>query len=262
MLAFREADGAALEGLDLAFASFVGEEAGGEGARAAIADGFAPEWAIVGEGSTGYSAAGVTDVAVAHKGRRGSTLLATGTAAHASDPAAGENAIYRAADAVDVVRDLPVPSATVLGTALEGSLAVTGIEGGTAWNVIPERCEVTVDERTVPGERAALDRAAGLEGVTHVVDQDLPPMACGDAAFADLVQGAASDAQAGAPGEVVKPHATDAGWLAGAGTDCVVVGPAEPGEAHTAEESVSVEVLERCRRIYRTAAERAPTLLD
>jgi acetylornithine deacetylase len=34
-----------------------------------------------------------------------------------------------------------------------------------------------------------------------------------------------------------------------------VIGPAEPGEAHTADESVSVAVLERCRAIYRALAE-------
>jgi acetylornithine deacetylase len=54
---------------------------------------------------------------------------------------------------------------------------------------------------------------------------------------------------------VVKPHATDAGRLAAAGVDCVVVGPAEPGEAHTADESASVDVLARCRRVYERVAE-------
>jgi acetylornithine deacetylase len=75
-------------------------------------------------------------------------------------------------------------------------------------------------------------------------------MACGDPDFADAVLEVARDAQDGDPEHVVKPHATDAGWLAAAGTDCVVVGAAEPGEAHTATESVSIDVLERCRRIY------------
>jgi acetylornithine deacetylase len=251
MHAFRDADH---DGL--AFASFVGEEVGGRGARAAIDRGFVPESAIVMEGSTGYSAPGVTDVAVAHKGRRGSTVTATGTAAHASEVASGENAIYRATAAVDVCRDLAFPTATVLGHDLEGSLAVTEIEGGSAWNVIPERCELTIDERTVPGDRADLDRLEDLPGITWSVDQDLPPMACDESAFADAVLGAAGVEQAGEPAHVVKPHATDAGWLAAAGTTCVVCGPAEPGEAHTGTESVSIAVLERCADIYRRAATR------
>ncbi|WP_327050979.1 M20 family metallopeptidase [Halomicrococcus gelatinilyticus] len=252
MLAFRDSD----PDCELVFASFVGEEVGGEGARAAIDDGFAPDYALVGEGSTGYSTDGVTDVAVAHKGRRGSTITAHGEAAHASEPDAGENAVYRACDAADVVRDCEVPTVEVAGERLTGSVAVTGIDGGSAWNVVPETCEVTVDERTVPGERAPLDAVEAVPGVEWTVDQDLPPMRCDDDAFAEAVLAAARDAQAGAPALVTKPHATDAGWLAKAGTTCVVCGPSEPGEAHTDDESVSVEVLERCYRIYRRTAER------
>ncbi|MFB6353381.1 MAG: M20 family metallopeptidase, partial [Halobacteriales archaeon] len=254
---------------ELVFASFVGEEVGGVGARAAIDDGFAPDYAVVGEGSTNYSGPGVTDVVVAHKGRRGSTITAAGEAAHASVPAEGENAIYRACEAVDVVRGIEFPTVEVFGERVAGSLAVTEIEGGEAWNVIPERCTVTVDERTVPGERAPLDRVEAIEGVEWTVDQDLPPMACDDDAFAEAALAAATDAlTAGAAGSggrpdgepelVTKPHATDAGWLAQAGTTCVVCGPAERGEAHTADESVDLGVLERCERLYREVAERWP----
>jgi acetylornithine deacetylase len=83
-------------------------------------------------------------------------------------------------------------------------------------------------------------------------------MRCDDEAFAETVLSAAEAAQKrqnGDPELVTKPHATDAGWLAEAGTTCVVCGAAEPGEAHTKRESVSIEVLERCYDIYRGAAE-------
>ncbi len=266
MCAFRDA-----QSENLVFASFVGEEIGGEGARHAIQNGFAPDYAVVGEGSTGYSAAGifasnasegssraersdgVTDVAVAHKGRRASTITTHGTAAHASEPEAGENAIYRASEAVDAVREMDGPRAEVFGEDVDGSVVVTEIEGGSAWNVIPESCSITVDERTVPGERAPLSRVE-REGVEWEVNQDLPPMACDDESFAKRVLSAADTAQDGAPKLITKPHATDAGWLAEAGVTCVVCGPAEPGEAHTKDESVSLDVLERCYDIYRGAA--------
>ncbi|MFB6173345.1 MAG: M20 family metallopeptidase [Halobacteriales archaeon] len=250
LLAFRDADPAG----ELVLASFVAEEDGGLGARAAVERGFAPDYAVVGEGTTGYSAPGVTDVAVAHKGRRGNTLTATGRSAHAGEPDAGTNAVYRACDAVGALREVEAPATEVLGHRLQGSLAVTGIEGGSAWNVIPERCTVTVDERTVPGERADLGRVEAVEGVEWTVDQDLPPMACDDPGFADAALAAAREVQDGAPEHVVKPHATDAGRLAAAGTTCVVCGAAEPGEAHTAEESVSIGVLERCVDFYRGLA--------
>ncbi|GAA0212058.1 M20 family metallopeptidase [Halobaculum roseum] len=254
MCAVRDADP---DEVELCFASFVGEELGGVGARAAIEDGFAPKFAVVGEGSTNYSGEGVTDVVVAHKGRRASTLVASGESAHASIPDEGVNAVYRACDAVDVVRELDFPETTVMGERVRGSVAVTEIDGGTAWNVVPDECEVTVDERTVPGERAPLERAESIEGVEWTVEQDLPPMACSDDDFADAVLSAARDAQSGAPEHVVKPHATDAGWLADAGTACVICGAAESGEAHTDTESVSWAVLDRCYRIYRGVAETA-----
>lgn len=251
MVAFADADAAH----ELVFASFVGEEAGGVGCRAAIDDGFAPDFAVVGEGSTGYSATGVTDVAIAHRGRRGSTVTARGVAAHASNPEAGANAIYRATDAVDLVRAVDTPETTVLGRTVEGSVVVTEIDGGHAWNVVPETCSFTIDERTVPGERAELGRVEAVDGVMWSVDQDLPPMACDNPNFADAVLSAAAAAQDGTPDRVVKPHATDAGWLAAAGTTCIVCGAAEPGEAHTVDESVSAAVVERCVDIYRRVAE-------
>ena len=266
MVAVAEADAETLAAadLELLFVSFVGEEQGGVGCRAAVADGFSPAYAVVGEGSTGYSAPGVTDVAVAHRGRRASTLTVAGEAAHASEPAAGTNAVYRAADAVDAVRGLEPPTATVQGERVAGTVSVTEIDGGSAWNVVPESCSITVDERTVPGARADLAAVADRPGVSWAVEQDLPPMACDEPAFADAVLSAArgvqvdegdvegvADAESGSrPQHVVKPHATDAGWLADAGTTCVVCGAAEPGEAHTDTESVSLGVVRRLRRIY------------
>jgi acetylornithine deacetylase/succinyl-diaminopimelate desuccinylase-like protein len=61
MLAFRDGTPG---GGELVLASFAGEEQGGVGCQAAIDDGFSVDYAVVGEGSTGYSAPGVTDVAV------------------------------------------------------------------------------------------------------------------------------------------------------------------------------------------------------
>lgn len=250
MCAFRDAD------IPCIFASFRGEEQGGVGARQAIENGFAPEYAVVGEGSTGYSADGATDVAIAHKGRRASTILAHGAAAHASEPEEGVNAIYRASDALDELRDLSFPETTVLNHDLTGSVTVTEIEGGSAWNVIPESCAITVDERTVPDVRADIGSVTEIEGIEWQIDQDLPPMACEDEAFTDAVHSAAKEAQPGSPELVVKPHATDAGWLSQAGTTCIVCGAAEPGEAHTDNESVSLSVLERCYQLYSEAIER------
>lgn len=253
MLAFRDATPAC----ELAFASFVGEETGGVGATHAIEAGFAPDYAIVGEGSTNYSKSGVTDVVVSHKGGRGSTIRVTGRPAHASEPAAGENAIYRASEAIELIRDLPRPSVELYDETLTGTAVVTQIrDGGNASNVIPDACTLTIDERTVPGERVDLGQVTTLDGVEWTVDYDGPPMRCDDEAFAEVVLDAATDVQDGSPELTTKPHVTDAGRLAQADVTCVVCGASEPGEAHTETESASLEVLERCYRIYREAANR------
>ena len=246
MVAFREAD----PDIELIFASFVEEEAGGIGAQAAIEDGFEPAYAIVGEGSASYSSNGVLDVGVAHKGRRGSLIQATGTSAHASEPSAGENAIYRAMEAIDLIRSLDMPTETVFGKSIAGSLTVTEIESEDGWNTVPDFCEVTVDERTVPGQTADLERVESISGIEFSVEQNLPPMRCDSSAFATQVLEIAKESQSGTPHRIVKPHATDAGWLANAGTDCLICGPAEPGEAHTANESVSKSLLSTAFECY------------
>jgi acetylornithine deacetylase len=252
MLAFRDAD----PSCRLGFASFVGEETGGKGARHAVETGFDPDYAVVGEGSTGYSAEGVTDVAVAHRGRREHEVTVRGSAAHASEPGGGENAVYRACAAVERVHSLDPPATAVLGHRLAGSATVTRVaDGGNAANVVPDRCTLTVDERTVPGVDAGVGGVDDLPGVDRTVTSEVPPMACEDAAFARTVQAAAADVQSAAPEQVTKPHATDAGWLAATGTACVVCGAAEPGEAHTATESVSLAALATCRGIYRRVAD-------
>lgn len=240
MLAFRDSSGD-----DVAFASFVGEEVGGVGARYAVEEGFAPKRAVVLEGSSGYSSGGSVDVAVAHRGRRELELTTYGRAGHAAEGSDGDNAVYLAADEVDRVREFEPSIYSTEGGSLKGGATVTMIEGGETSNVVPDRCNMVVDERTVPGGELY---TAGSEVDPEVVDE-MPPMECGDDEF---VEAAISSArEEGASEKVVKPHATDAGHLDSAGVECVVVGPAEKGEAHSDDESVSVEVVERCRGIYR-----------
>lgn len=254
LLAFRDAE----TDDPIAFASFVAEEVGGDGARHAVAEGFVPARAIVGEGSAAYATDGALDVVVAHRGRRGSTLHAEGDACHASEPAQGVNAIYRATAALDRVRALEAPTATVAGETLAGSLAATGIEAGTADNVVPGACTVTLDERLVPGAHLDIEGAIeDITGVTRTIDQDWPPMRCHDGAFAESVREVASATQGVEVATTTKPHATDASWLADAGTATVVLGPAEQGEAHTDDESVSIELLDTACSVYRHALERA-----
>jgi acetylornithine deacetylase len=246
MLAFRDASCE-----DTAFASFVGEERGGVGAKHATRNGFVPDRAVVGEGSSGYSSPGTLDVATAHRGRREVRVVAEGEATHSVDSTDDSNPIYASVDVINRIRQYETPTVDVEGGRLEGSLTVTHIEGrGEATNVVPSRCEFVVDERTVPG----VSPYGFCEDVKTKVLDEMPPMECDDTDFARLVRDATRED--GESELVVKPHATDAGWLGSAGVSCVVCGPAERGEAHTDDESVSVDVLLLSERAYRRVLER------
>ncbi|XGI82864.1 M20 family metallopeptidase [Halorutilales archaeon Cl-col2-1] len=246
MLGFGDADPSS----EVLLCSFVGEEKGGIGARHAVENGVSPDRAVVVEGSTGYSSPRTVDVGVAHRGRREWELTARGESGHASQPDEAVNAVYEALAGVEEVRNYGFETVEVAGEEISGTAAVTRIESNVdgASNVIPETCRFTVDERTVP-------RTQGLEPVSGLesdVVSEVPAMECDDDDFVSSVLAASSDSDETDrdPDAVVKPHATDAGWLSRAGTDCVVCGAAERGEAHTADESVSLSVLRRCRRIY------------
>ncbi len=251
LLAFRDSD----PGCEVVFASFMGEERGGIGARYAIDQGFAVDSAVVIEGSNGYSGNGVVDVAVAHMGRRELEIEFRGKSSHASEVEKGVNAIYRAIDGVEWIRDLELASAVISGVDVEGSVVVTMIEGGDAANMIPGSCGLVVDERYPPGEKVDF---SGLDGGDFSIDvvSEVPAMECMDKDFIDTAFGVVDDVQMGFPERVVKPHTTDAGWLSEAGMDCVVIGPSEKGEAHTAVESVSIDSLVTCYEIYREIANR------
>ena len=249
MVAFRDADTS-----DVGFASFVGEESGGVGARHATGNGFVPERAVVVEGSTGYSSPGAFDVAVAHRGRREVRGVARGERGHAGDADDDGNPVYAAVDGINQIRryESPETCPEIDGeeVSLEGTATVTGVRtSDEATNVTPSRCAFTVDERTVPEGSLDLE-TVGVE--TEVVGE-MPPMVCDDDGFAREVRETARET--GASEYVAKPHATDAGWLASAGTSTVVCGPAEQGEAHTDGESVDLGALVRSERVYRAVLE-------
>src|SRR5436190_23618614 len=74
-----------------------------------------------------------------------------GATAHAALPEQGTNAVIAAVDSIGRLRqNSPVagPTHPVLGGA---TLNVGTIHGGVKASVVPDRCAVTLDMRTVPG---------------------------------------------------------------------------------------------------------------
>jgi len=208
---------------------------------------------------------------VAHKGVVRATIRTTGRAAHSSDPSKGRSAI---ADMVTVIGALEREHIALLDAShpLTGPAvgSINTIRGGTGVNVIPERCEIEIDRRTVPGEDgaavlAALERVlAGLRAADPELD-----VAIADALIHPVFDPAVGAAWAAIAGDVVRAaghdatpagvgYGTDASAFAAAGIPAVVLGPGDIAQAHTADEWVAVAQLEDAVGIYRALMDRGP----
>lgn len=86
-----------------------------------------------------------------HKGTLWLRALVHGKAAHASMPQSGDNAIYRAARAVQKLAEycFDIPEHPQLGLP---SINVGVISGGTKVNMVPDRASLEIDVRLLPGQ--------------------------------------------------------------------------------------------------------------
>jgi putative selenium metabolism hydrolase len=107
--------------------------------------GLTPEACILGE---------PTDLAlsVGQRGRGVFRITTRGATSHASMPELGKNALYEMTPIIDRIKEsnLSLPSDPFLGA---GSVAITSISCMPgAGPIIPDRCDILVDRRLVPGE--------------------------------------------------------------------------------------------------------------
>jgi acetylornithine deacetylase len=133
-----------------------------------------------------------------------------------------------------------LPHADVFPSVPFVALNVGTVEGGVAANVIPDRCELQLGIRLLPGlsrevitERVAGSlRAAGVEAFTLETLSESPAMMLD--VGAPLVRTLTEITGDKHPGSVM--FASDAGWLQRAGFDCVLFGPGSIEVAHRANE--------------------------
>jgi acetylornithine deacetylase len=212
----------------------------------------------------------------AHKGTAVIRVDAHGRACHSSDPSRGENAIVALAHAILGVHALGAQLAQrphpVLGPA---TLSIGLIGGGNAPNIVPDRAWFALDRRTLPGDtseslsaeiEAALRAAAlgsaeiGSAGASVTVGEvrmGKQPLFTPDTS-PGLVACRRALARAHCNTDLrTVAFGTDAGLLAGAGIPSVVLGPGSIDRAHTADEYVEVDQLERMVHIYEQLLEGA-----
>ncbi len=234
------------------------EQGGGRGSGALVEAGTVEADAVViGEPSDGT-------VVIAHRATCFVEVRTYGRAGHASMPEHAVNAVELMVDALSALRsaELTHEHDPMLGSP-SMSLGTT-IAGGHKVNVVPDRCEATLDIRMVPGMSPDgvlddLHAALARRGLATPADYELEVLMSGETAVLDPESELARRAADALGRELGRPPAlggmsaaTDGWWFANrAGIPTIVgLGPGSIRDCHVADESVAVAELEAYARVY------------
>lgn len=228
-----------------------GEETGCEGAFHLARNGLLgpSELLIVAEPSSNLPI-------IAHKGSVRLRITAKGKTAHSSMPELGDNAIYKAARAIGALEQLDLSDAThpLVGRP---TLVVSQVQGGMNINSVPDRAEIGVDVRTVPGQdlaqlreriQAAVGRDTAIEPIVEVPGL----LTSADDEWVRSVFAAAHKIAGAPPATRILPYFTDGSVLRPAYGEppTVILGPGESSLAHQTDESCSIARLEEAVALY------------
>ncbi len=231
------------------FAGLADEENGQGGSRALVAKGFKADLAIVGEPTR-------LQIVTAHKGDLWLQLERRGKAAHGARPELGRNAVHAMARIVDLFETDYATALRKRAHPLLGhpTINVGSIAGGSQPNIVPDRCRISIDRRTIPGETEArvrreiqsLLRKHKLSAkLLNVRNAPCPPLET-NSKLPLVKQFLANVGQAKPIGA---DYFCDAAVLAGGGIPSVVFGPGDIAQAHTADEWISLRQLEQGTRM-------------
>lgn len=241
---------------ELVVACVADEEFASCGTKSLLAAGVRAEAAIVTEPTQ-------LTIGPAHRGFSWFEFEVLGRAAHGSRYDLGVDAIgHASALMLELERyeqtELTKKQHPLLGRA---SVHASKIAGGAGWSTYPEHCLLTIERRTLPGEKAsdveeeikgllARVRAARptFEGrVQHVLTQ-MPSDVSVDAPIVGAMRRALGACNLEATVRGVTAW-TDAALLNDAGIPAICFGPGDMGLAHAAEEYVPTADVERAAQV-------------
>jgi succinyl-diaminopimelate desuccinylase len=247
---------------DLLFAATADEEAGMTGARQISArPDLGPLQAILIAEPT-YNRVGL-----AERGVLWLEITTYGKTAHGSMPELGHNAITDMAALLAELDTLVVPHTPhpILGRFTR---SINTINGGVKTNVVPDRCVVTIDMRTVPGQdhtavaAQVRDLAAqfaatrpGFQATLRTL-YDLPAVTTSRAepVVTRFYELAAQATGRPAADELVR-FATEASiFVPALGVPTIIYGPGDPALAHQPDEHVEIDQMLAAARVYALAA--------
>ena len=201
-------------------------------------------------------------------------ITAQGQAAHAGDPASGDNAIERM---MRLIAALQRQVFAQLGERRDGDMESTvnigTIRGGHNLNVVPSECAVEIDRRLLPGE--TIDEA--FDEIQRALDAAGEPKASfavermrGTNGFKGAKDGrgvgafrTAIEDRTGTAARFLTPvGAYDGRYFSDDGIEIINVGPGSGTEGHATNESISVMQLVDAAIIHRDVVERLLGLND
>lgn len=263
----------ALKRLRLAVSFTICEETSVPGKRNGVNDILERQpgrWAITTEASCD---ANCPTIALGCQGHAVARIKLQGRSAHSACPENGLNAIHAAAKICARVELLNAgfKSIPVFQTVrAKAAAAVTLINGGSAGNIVPEHCELTISRRIAPGETVAdferelTEMTRDLDGVTSswTVRCDAP--ACAVDASGLLLQSAtdASNELFGVARYSWNRARTDLVLFKQAGMDVLNIGPGYTGQAHVAGEYVRLADLPRSANLLARTLTKLDALLN
>jgi succinyl-diaminopimelate desuccinylase len=240
------------------------EEMGGPAGTALLINGghVKPNWVIVGEQT-------LNTVAIGEKGLAGMRLTVTGKTAHAALSSEGVNAIEGMALIISAIRRELWPKLADRTSPhfLPSSGSITKITGGVRENVVPDRCEIYLDRRTIPGEEPAAvrdevlaiarDAIAGIDGMTVMaeLDSEYCPASSSDPNSPHVQAMLAANRHLGLSPKLTGFNmATDGRYFSRAGFPTIIYGPGNPRLAHVANEWVGIDEVVDATKAYALTA--------
>jgi acetylornithine deacetylase len=198
-------------------------------------------------------------VATAHKGFVWTEIEVTGRSAHGSRPRLGIDAITKTGPILLALDTLNHELATrrTHPTLGPGTLHASLITGGREESTIPERCLLTVERRTLPGETLADVEADIAQLLQRCRDSDTELNVASRTTLArdpfdtspdePIVQALQQALTAADPTPVGVSYWADSAFIAAAGIPTVLYGPNGDG-AHAETEWVSISGTTECAR--------------
>lgn len=202
-----------------------------------------PRRAVIGEPTS-------LEVVRMHKGHCKIGLTVRGRSAHSGYPHLGHNAIEPMGEVLCGLRDLRRrleaeggPNAEHFPEVPFATLIVATILGGSAMNIVPDRCELGLGFRVLPGMetgdvlarvRKIVERALEGEDWNWEILSESPPMLLGEDSDLHSTLCRWVDQRESRSAS----YATDAGWIQHLGCECVLCGPGTIEVAHRPNESI------------------------